>query len=164
MTANGNIRFMQAGSSQCADILMLIRELAFFEKQPAAVTITEADLQSALQTGLAGAYLCYLAGKPVGYAITYDTYSSFSGKKGRYLEDLYLQPSCRRQGLGRLFMSFLAKNALADGCARLDWTCLDWNEPAQAFYRSIGAETRADKILYRADAALLGQLAEDLTE
>jgi GNAT superfamily N-acetyltransferase len=106
------------------------------------------------------AYLAELDGAPVGYAIVFETYSSFLARPTLYLEDLFVLPEARRQGAGGAMMRFLAAEALARGCGRMEWVVLDWNELAQGVYRRLGAELLPDWRVCRLTAAALQQLAE----
>ncbi|MDW7655926.1 MAG: GNAT family N-acetyltransferase [Bacillota bacterium] len=157
--ADSRYRIETISADQSPVLLMLIRELAAFENELDSVTTTESDIRAAIELDLIEATVGYLDGQPAGFAITYSTYSSFSGRKGRFLDDLYIRPPYRKQGLGRLFMAYLTHRAVAEGCARFEWTCLDWNDPAHAFYQSLGAHARREKVFYRADGPLLEHLA-----
>jgi GNAT superfamily N-acetyltransferase len=141
-------------------ILRFIRELAEFERLLDKVTATEADLR----TGLFGPrpyaeVLLAEIGVPVGFALFFHNYSTFLGKPGIYLEDLYVTPQARGQGVGRALIEHLAAVAARRGCGRLEWAVLDWNRNAIAFYRSLGAEAMDDWTVYRVTGAALAALA-----
>ncbi len=97
-------------------------------------------------------------GRRAGYALFFHTYSTFLTRPGVYLEDLYVDPGMRRQGLGRALLTRLASIAMERGCGRLEWAVLDWNEPAIAFYRSIGAVPLEDWTTYRLTGEALARL------
>jgi GNAT superfamily N-acetyltransferase len=130
-----------ASPSDCALILSFIRELAEYEKLAHEVVATEAGLREQLfgATPRAEVVIAELAGAPVGFALYFHNFSTFTGRAGIYLEDLYVRPAARGAGVGRRLMQHLAKLAVARNCARFEWAVLDWNEPAIRFYRSIGA-------------------------
>jgi GNAT superfamily N-acetyltransferase len=125
-------------------ILGLIRELAEYEKLTDACTATE-DLLRRHLFGEAGgdkaadALVAIKNQQTVGYAIYFKTFSTFLAKPGIYLEDLYVQPAHRNRGIGKSMFRYLAQLAIDTGCERLEWTCLDWNAPSLAFYKSLGA-------------------------
>jgi GNAT superfamily N-acetyltransferase len=122
-------------------ILRLIRALADYEKLAHEVVATESGLHDAL-FGSHPAAECLIArdaGRPVGFALFFHNFSTFRGVRGLYLEDLFVEPDCRGKGYARALLQRLAQIATARGCARFEWSVLDWNAPAIAFYRSVGA-------------------------
>src|SRR4051812_14485604 len=122
-------------------VVSLVRELAAYEREPDAVVATEDDFRSAL-FGAAPKVFCLVAedgGVVVGFAVWFFTFSTWLGRHGVYLEDLFVRPDVRGAGHGRALLSELARIAVANDCARVEWAVLDWNEPAQGFYRGIGA-------------------------
>jgi GNAT superfamily N-acetyltransferase len=123
-------------------LLRLIRGLAEYEKLSDKVTATESDLREHLfgPDAKAEAVIARSAGQPVGLAVYVTVYSTFSGKPGLYLEDLYVDPEYRGRGIGRRLISWVARQGAQSGCVRMNWSVLDWNEPALAFYDSLGAE------------------------
>ncbi|HET7842683.1 MAG TPA: GNAT family N-acetyltransferase [Xanthomonadales bacterium] len=139
MSARPSLR--AATPSDCALILSFIRELADYEKLAHEVVATEAGLREQLfgATPRAQVVIAELGGEPVGFALYFHNFSTFTGRAGLYLEDLYVRPSARGAGVGKRLMQHLAKLAVARDCARFEWAVLDWNEPAIRFYRSIGA-------------------------
>jgi GNAT superfamily N-acetyltransferase len=150
-------------------ILAFIRELAAYEHLEHEVIATEADVHAALfgpRTSAEVALAC-LDGDPVGFALYFHSFSTFVGKPGIYLEDLFVRPAARGCGAGKQLFAYLAKTALERGCARLDWAVLDWNEPSIGFYRSLGAVDQSEWTTYRLDGAALARLAatypQDLT-
>lgn len=101
-----------------------------------------------------------IAGVPQGFALFFHNFSTFEGRPGLYLEDLFVRPEARGAGLGKALLVRLAQLAKERGCARLEWSVLDWNEPAIAFYRSLGARPMDDWTVFRVDGAALEKLAE----
>jgi GNAT superfamily N-acetyltransferase len=123
------------------DLLRLIRELASYEREPDAVEATEASLTESLfgSERHARAHVVEQEGRIVGMALWFLSYSTWTGRPGLYLEDLFVEPDYRGQGIGRALIQVLRARAIELGCARMEWSVLDWNEPAIRFYRSIGA-------------------------
>lgn len=122
-------------------ILRLVRELAEFEREPDAVEATEDMLAAALfgERPAAEAVIAELDGAPVGFALFFQNFSTWTGRPGIYLEDLYVTPAARGSGTGTALLRHLAGIALDRGCGRFEWAVLDWNEPAINFYRAMGA-------------------------
>ena len=127
-------------------ILAFIRALATYEREPDAVVATEADL---LRDGFDAnpRFYCLIAELPeachmvpAGFALYFHNYSTFVGRRGLYLEDLFVKPAFRGRGIGKRLLVELARVAIDRGCGRFEWTVLDWNEPAIAFYESLGAQ------------------------
>ena len=134
----------QIRSATLADvplILRLVRELAEFEREPDAVEATEDMLAAALfgERPAAEAVIAELDGAPVGFALFFQNFSTWTGRPGIYLEDLYVTPAARGSGTGTALLRHLAGIALDRGCGRFEWAVLDWNEPAINFYRAMGA-------------------------
>jgi GNAT superfamily N-acetyltransferase len=148
-------------------ILSLIRELAVYEKLEHEVVGTEADLREHLFGPVRRAEVLLVEdeGAVVGFALFFHNYSTFLCRPGLYLEDLFVQPTHRRKGYGKALLSALARIALARGCGRFEWAVLDWNEPAKAFYRSLGAEQMTDWRIFRITGDALQGLAtrQDVT-
>ncbi len=144
-----------------AVVLELIHELAVYEREPDAVLATEGDLHDAL-FGDDPAASCHVAehqGEVVGFALWYRTFSTWQGKPGLWLEDLYVRPEARGTGLGRSLLVELARTAVARGWTRFEWWVLDWNTPAQGFYRSLGARPEDEWTVWRVDGEALAALA-----
>lgn len=122
-------------------LLRLIRELAAYERRLEQVVATEADLERALlgQPPVAEAVLAWQGAQAVGYALYYPVFSTFRGRTALYLEDIFVAPAARGQGVGYALMRSLAQLARARGYDRLEWSVLDWNAPAIAFYQRLGA-------------------------
>jgi GNAT superfamily N-acetyltransferase len=132
-------------------LLELIRELARFEKLEHEFRATAESLQAAFfgPQPAAGALLARVDGEPAGYAIYFSTFSSFTGRAGLWLDDLYVLPQFRKRGLGRQLIEAVARLAAERGCARFEWVALDWNTRALEFYRGLGARTLDDWVLLR---------------
>ncbi len=155
------IRFAKGKDS--ALVLRFIRQLAEYEGLIEEVTATEDLLHESLFIkNQAEVIIGELKGKPVAFALFFHNFSTFLGKANLYLEDLFVDDSCRGMGLGKVMFSCLAKIAVERGCERLDWWCLDWNEGSIAFYLSMGARPMSDWTVYRVDGRKLEDLAEKL--
>ena len=144
-------------------ILALIRDLAEYEKLSDQVTATEADIARALfaDPPRAEAVVARLDGEPIGFALFFHNFSTFLGRSGLYLEDLYVRPPFRGHGFGRRLLAHLARLAVERGCGRFEWSVLDWNEPAIAAYRKAGAEPMDEWTVYRLTGAALRRLASE---
>lgn len=142
-------------------VLMLIQELADYEREPDAVKATEADLAAALfgPRPVAEAVIAEVDGAPAGLALFFTNFSTWTGKPGLYLEDLFVQPSARGQGLGKALLVHLAGIAMARGYGRFEWSVLDWNEPAIGFYKALGARPMDQWTVMRVDGDALAALA-----
>jgi GNAT superfamily N-acetyltransferase len=143
-------------------ILQLVRDLAAYEREPDAVLATEADLHAALfgVQPLAEAVIAEHDGVAVGLALFFTSFSTWQGKGGLYLEDLFVQPQARGLGLGKALLGHLAAIAVARGYARFEWQVLDWNAPAIGFYRALGATAQDEWTKMRVDGAALAALAK----
>ena len=141
-------------------LLELIRELARFEKLENEFEATAESLQRAFfgPQPAAGALLARVDGAAAGYAIYFSTFSSFTGRAGIWLDDLYVRPQFRKRGLGRRLIGAVAKIGAERGCGRFEWMALDWNERALEFYRGLGARVMDDWVLLRLNAAELRRL------
>jgi GNAT superfamily N-acetyltransferase len=142
-------------------ILNLIKELAEYERLSHEVVATEEALRDSLFGGrrVAEALLGFLEDDPAGFALFFHTFSTFLGKPGIYLEDLYVRPEFRGAGVGRALLVHLAKLAKERNCGRLEWSVLDWNEPAIGFYKGIGASPVSGWTVYRVTGKALEELA-----
>jgi GNAT superfamily N-acetyltransferase len=142
-------------------LLELVRALAVYEREPDAVVATEADLHEALfgPDPSAGCQVAVVDGAVVGFALWYRTFSTWLGKPGLWLEDLFVRPGHRGSGLGRELLVSLAGICVDRGWTRFEWWVLDWNEPAQGFYRSLGARPEDEWTVWRVDGAALAALA-----
>lgn len=144
-------------------ILQFIRDLATYEKLLPEVEATEARLRATLfpPEGAPAAHVVIAeeAGVPAGFALYFFNYSTFLAKPGLYLEDLFVAPAFRGRGLGKALLLHLARLANARGCGRMEWSVLDWNEPAKGFYRSLGAVEMVDWRINRLTGAALARHA-----
>jgi GNAT superfamily N-acetyltransferase len=137
-------------------VVSLVHELATYEREPDAVVASEDDFRTAL-FGPTPKVFCLVAedsadgdgGVVVGFAVWFFTFSTWLGRHGVYLEDLFVKPDVRGAGHGRALLTELARIAVAEGCGRVEWAVLDWNSPAQGFYRSLGAEPMEDWTTWR---------------
>jgi GNAT superfamily N-acetyltransferase len=144
-----------------AIILQFVRDLAEYEREPDAVEATEDMLAQALFGPSPGAeaLIAETNGKPIGFALFFHNFSTWKGRRGLYLEDLYVTPEARGSGAGKALLAALAKLAVERGCARFEWSVLDWNEPAIGFYRSLGAVPQQEWTTFRVDGPALVDLA-----
>lgn len=151
-----------AERADAALILGFVRKLAEYERLLHAVVVTEADVLRDL-FGPNSRVFCDLAfwdGAPAGFALWFHNYSTFRGRHGLYLEDLFVEPSYRGRGIGKALLRHLAQRCQADGLARLEWQVLDWNAPSIAFYKSLGAVAVDDWTVFRLTDDALKKLAE----
>ncbi len=132
-------------------ILQFVKELAQYEKAAHEVLATEEGIKRTLfgPQSTAHALICENKTKPAGYAVYFFNYSTWLGKNGLYLEDLYITPSERRSGIGKTLFKYLAQIAVDHGCGRFEWSVLDWNKPAINFYESFGAKAQKEWVIYR---------------
>jgi GNAT superfamily N-acetyltransferase len=132
-------------------ILELIRDLATYERAPNEVTATEEQLVDVLfgKRPAAEVLLAFEKKSPVGFAVYFHNFSTWLGRPGLYLEDLFVKPEQRGKGYGHALLGALAKIALERGCGRMEWAVLDWNEPAIKFYRSLGAKPMDEWTVFR---------------
>lgn len=150
-----------AASADAALIFAFVRELAEYEKLTSDVTTSEAEIASAL-FGPNPRVFCDIAewnGEPAGFALWFYNFSTFRGRHGIYLEDLFVRPRFRGHGMGKALLAHLAKRAVAEGCARVEWAVLDWNTPAIDFYKSLGARPMDGWTVFRLTGAALERLA-----
>jgi len=144
-------------------IVELVHELALYEREPDAVEATAADFVAALfppsATPTAFAHVAEDDGEVVGMAVWYVTFSTWTGRNGIWLEDLFVRPDQRGSGLGRALLAALAQVCVERGWRRLEWWVLDWNEPSIGFYRSLGATAHDDWTTYRLTGTPLDSLA-----
>ncbi|MGN6278304.1 MAG: GNAT family N-acetyltransferase [Sphingomonas sp.] len=150
-----------AARADVPTVLRFVRELAAFEREPDAVEATEAMLDAALfEEKAAEAVIAERDGKAVGFALFFHNFSTWTGKKGLYLEDLYVTPEARGSGVGTGLLKHLAAIAVERDCARFEWSVLDWNQPAIDFYTAMGAEMMAEWRIERVAGKALARLAE----
>src|SRR6476646_820146 len=144
-------------------ILQLIRDLAEYERAPDAVVATEAGLREVLfgSKRSAEVLLALEAAEPVGFAVFFHNFSTWLGRPGLYLEDLFVKPEKRGKGYGRALLVELAKIARDRGSGRMEWAVLDWNEPAIKFYRALGAKPMDEWTVFRLTRDEIAKLAGD---
>lgn len=142
-------------------VLTFIRGLADYEHLSHLVTATEETLRDALFGARPGAevLLAFEAQTPVGFAVFFHNFSTFLGRRGLWLEDIYIDPAFRRKGHGRALLLHVARIAHERGCGRFEWSALDWNTPAIDFYRGLGAVPLDDWTIFRATGAALERMA-----
>ncbi|MEW6596528.1 MAG: GNAT family N-acetyltransferase [Pseudomonadota bacterium] len=142
-------------------VLAFVRELAEYEKLLHEVATTEADIEAALFTPEPRAFcdIVEVDGAPVGMALWFYNFSTFAGRHGIYLEDLYVRPSARGRGAGKALLVHLAQRCVAENLARLEWSVLDWNAPAIGFYDSLEAAAMDEWTIRRLTGAALARLA-----
>lgn len=155
-----NIR--PATDADVSHILTFIKELADYEKMPEQVMATEDSLRATLfgERRYAEVLIGEIDGTPAGFALFFHNYSTWLAKPGIYLEDLYVSPTARGEGLGKALLISLARLAVERNCGRLEWSVLDWNEPAIQFYRSLGAISMDEWTVNRVTGETLTNLAE----
>ncbi|HEX4668509.1 MAG TPA: GNAT family N-acetyltransferase [Solirubrobacterales bacterium] len=155
------LRIRAAAEADAELLFGLILELAEFEKLTDAVS-GDAELlrRSLFEQRAAEALIVEVDGEPIGYAIFFITFSTFECRSGVWLEDVYVRPRNRRAGIGRAVMAHLAALALERGHVRLEWTALDWNEPALRFYEKLGATQLSDWVTHRLDLDGMRRLGE----
>ncbi len=156
-----NLEIRAATPDDVPLILSFVRELAEYERLSHEVVATEEALRDSLfgERRFAEVLLGYRGGSPAGFALFFHSFSTFLGKPGIYLEDLYVRPEFRGSGIGRALLVHLARLARERGCGRLEWAVLDWNEPAIGFYTGIGASPVDGWTVYRVAGEALEELA-----
>lgn len=164
-TNNSNFYIRFAEEKDVSLILSFIKELAEYEDLLDKVVATETILYDSLfKRKAAEVIIGEYNNEPVGFALFFHNFSTFLGQAGIYLEDLYIKPHMRGKGLGKILLSYLAKLAEERDCGRLEWWCLDWNEPSIKFYKSLGAEAMDEWTVYRVSKDNLNQLAHYFDE
>jgi GNAT superfamily N-acetyltransferase len=161
MASAPTIDIRAATEADVPRILGFVRELAIYEKAEHEVAATEDDIRRTLfgPEPQARALICRVGGVAVGFAVYFFNYSTWQGRHGLYLEDLYVSPAHRNAGAGKALLQHLARIAVEKGCGRFEWSVLDWNEPAIQFYRSIGAVPMDEWVRYRLTGQALADFA-----
>ncbi|MFN6971903.1 MAG: GNAT family N-acetyltransferase [Rheinheimera sp.] len=151
-----------ATANDVPQILKFIQDLAEYEKLSDQVVATEQKLQSTLfgAHAFAEVVMADYKGQPAGFALFFHNYSTFLAKPGMYLEDLYVDQQLRGKGIGKALITFLAKLAVERDCGRLEWSVLDWNQPAIDFYQSLGAVMLHDWRINRVTGETLSNMAK----
>lgn len=160
-TMHHPVKISAAEEAQVPLILEFIRKLAEYEKLLDEVVADEETLRHSLfeTDSPAKVIFAYLEEQPVGFAVYFHNFSTFAGRAGIYLEDLFVEPAHRGRGIGLALLSYLARVAKERGCARLNWAVLDWNQPAIEFYRRLGATPLEDWTVFRLSGDALDRLA-----
>jgi GNAT superfamily N-acetyltransferase len=156
-----SLQIRPATPADVPTILRFIRELAAYEREPDAVVSTESMIRDALfgSPPAAQALLASIDEVPVGYALYFFNFSTWLGRPGLYLEELYVTPASRGSGIGRTLLTYLARLAVERGCGRMEWMVLDWNEPAIEFYRALGAVPLEEWTVFRLTGKTLEAVA-----
>lgn len=156
-----NFEIRQAQESDVPVILSLINKLADYERLSHEVVATEEILRETLFGGrrTAEAAIGYFEGRPVGFVLFFHNYSTFLGRPGIYIEDLFVEEKFRLRGFGSALLRYVAALATARNCGRLEWSVLDWNEPAIRFYRKLGAVAMSEWTVHRIAGEALKKLA-----
>ncbi|MEA2096210.1 MAG: GNAT family N-acetyltransferase [Candidatus Cloacimonadota bacterium] len=144
-------------------ILNFVKELAKFERAASEVSATIEDIQRSIfgTDSSVNALICSINNKPIGFAVYFYNYSTWQGKNGLYLEDIYITPKYRGRGAGKELIKYLAKIAVSKDCGRFELSVLDWNESAIEFYESFGAKPQNEWIIYRLDRKALRDFANN---
>ena len=157
------LKIREAIPEDSQTIFDFIMELAIYEKLPNAVKTTVKEIKDSIfaQNSTVKALICEEDGKAIGYAVYFYNYSTWLGKNGIYLEDLYVNESKRGKGAGKAMIKYLAKKAISENCGRFEWACLDWNTPSREFYESLGAVALNEWIGYRLEGKTLEKFANN---
>lgn len=153
------IRF--ADENDSGIILNFIKKLARYEKKLGEVVVTKDDIREVFfERKIAEAIIGEYDGKAVGFAVFFYNFSTFAGRPGIYIEDLYVNPGVRNKGIGTLIFAFIAKLAVERKCGRLEWTVLHWNKSSINFYKKIGAVAKDEWEIYKIEGTGLEKLAK----
>ena len=158
----GAVTVREAEKADVALILKFIRDLAEYEREPEAAVATPEMLERHLfgENPVAHCLIAERDGAPAGFALYFFNFSTWLGCPGLYLEDLFVEPAFRRDGVGKALLQMLARRAVDNGCGRFEWAVLDWNEPAIRFYRSLGARPMDAWTIFRLEGDPIRALAE----
>lgn len=157
------LKIRNATPKDSQTIFNFIMELAIYEKAPNEVKTTVDEIGKSLfsPNATAKALICEEDGTAIGFAVYFYNYSTLLGKKGIYLEDLYVSEAKRGKGAGKAMIKYLAKKAISENCGRFEWACLDWNTPSREFYESLGAVALNEWIGYRLEGETLEKFANN---
>jgi len=157
------IRIERATERDVSVVLHMIKELAEYERMSDQVVATESGLREALFGGQRSAevLLAYADDQPAGFALFFHNFSTFLGRRGLYLEDLFVKPERRGAGIGKRLLVELARISVARNCGRFEWSVLDWNEPAIGFYKKLGAAPMDEWTIFRVTGDALTRLAAE---
>lgn len=158
-----DLKIRKATPEDAGTILHFIRELAIYEKEPDAVVATEQDIAARLfnPETTTEALIGESGGEAVGFAVYFLSFSTWLGRDGLFLEDLYVSPDHRGSGFGKVMLKHLARIAVDRDCGRFEWNVLDWNEPAIRFYETLGAKPQSEWVGYRLEGHALHELAKE---
>ncbi|MEE7546555.1 GNAT family N-acetyltransferase [Xanthomonas sp. Kuri4-1] len=161
MSATGALRIRPATADDAPLLHELVTALAVYEREPDAVKVGPEELRASLFApgATAHALVCEQDGAAVGFAVYFFNYSTWLGRNGLYLEDLFVRPEARGQGAGLALLRHLAQLAVEQRCGRFEWSVLDWNQPAIDFYRAVGARPMDAWTIYRLDGEALQAFA-----
>jgi GNAT superfamily N-acetyltransferase len=156
-----DLQIARATAEDVPVILALVKALAEYERMSQEVVADDASVYASLfgPSPSAEVVIARAGGEPAGFAVWFHNYSTFLGRRGLYLEDLFVVPEWRGRGIGRALLTHLAQVAVARNCGRMEWSVLNWNEPAIGFYRSLGAMPMNDWTVYRLTGDALTRLA-----
>lgn len=165
MTTQETITITPATIEDTGLVLEFIKALAEYERLPHEVVATEELLQETLfgKRSVAEVVFASIGSTPVGFALYFHNFSTFLGRPGIYLEDLFVKPAYRGKGIGKALLKYVARIAKERKCGRFEWSVLDWNEPSIAFYKKLGAVPLDDWTIFRVTGAALEQLADEST-
>ena len=160
MNATKDFKILEAAEKDVPALLAMIRELAEFEHLQQELEITQASLQVALfgDHPSATAFLVFVEDEPVGYAVCYRTFSTFKGRPGIFLDDVYVRPAHRNRGFGRALLERVARSGMEVNPGRYEWIALRWNKNALQFYRNLGAQVLNEWVLLRMSGEPLRRL------
>jgi GNAT superfamily N-acetyltransferase len=156
-----NIVLRPAEENDTGILLDFIKKLASYEKKKDEVIATESDLEYVLfRMKIAEAIIAELDGEAAGFAIFFYNFSTFIGKPGIYIEDLYVNPEVRGKGIGKALFSYIARLAIKRKCCRIEWSVLHWNKPSINFYKKLGAEPKDEWVVYKLSGKSLKKIAD----
>ena len=163
MTPPSEFRLRKAAVGDLPDVMCCIRGIAEYEGLSHEVVATEVGLRQSLfgDPPAAEVVLAYAGEELAGFAVYFHNFSTFAGRRGMYLEDLFVFPQFRRKGLGRKLLAYVARAAVERDCGRFEWAALDWNETAISFYTRLGARPMDEWTVYRMTGDALAQLARE---
>jgi GNAT superfamily N-acetyltransferase len=160
-----HITIRHADENDTGILLEFIKKLAAYEKKIDEVVSTESDLHNVLfKRKIAEAIVAELEGEAAGFAIFFHNISTFIGKPGIYIEDLYVDPEVRSKGIGKALFSYIARIAMERECFRLEWSVLHWNKPSISFYKNLGAEPKDEWVVYKLSGKSLKKVADMLVQ
>ena len=161
MEQNSSLAIREANAEDAPLILKMIKELAVYENMLDCVRATEVIVHDSLFVRKkANALIVEYDNRAIGYVIYFYNFSTFTGRPGLYVEDIYIIPEMRKNGFGKYIFRYLADIARKENCARMEWACLDWNESSIRFYKGMGAIDMNEWTVYRLDEKALAQLTE----